>query len=650
MRKLTRREFVRLSAVAAAGALASACVAPTTPEMEEEAEEPQAPEEEAAEESGVSTKQAAMLQEKVQAGELPPLTERLPSEPLVLEPVEEVGTHGGEVRRAFLGPSDWLAYGKFATMDSLIRWNRDPKQGMVPCVVREWEVNDDATVYTLYIREGIKWSDGEPFTVDDILFQLDEIGANDEIPEAAPMMYAGEPVTYTKIDDFTIEFKFAESCVFAADNYFNTNLWAPAHYLKQFHPEFSDVEGWDLFREKIIEIETVFFDIDRPVIQAWKVISWSPGTRLVAERNPYYWKVDPEGNQLPYLDTVITDVVKSSQTYPLKAIAGELDVQCRHMSFADYPLLKENEEQGDYRVLIPTEARGGPALYLNWDTPKENLRPLIRNKDFRIALSVAINREEINETLYHGTQEPQSYTFTAGSMYYDADLAKMYTEYDPERAKQTFDELGLVDNDGDGIREYEDGTPVTITIWVRVGQSLQTDVSELVAEQWQDVGINGVVNAVERSLLSAQCTEPEGPVHDALVWQTGGASTPLRRSNRWGAQEGGLPGGEVCWWQCSANRWFLTDGEEGEEPDPGIKRIQELWYNAQREPDPEKRTEMGREINRIHAENVYCIGTTTRATIGIAKNKLRNIPEDFIFGNFSKGLAITRPEQFFWKT
>ncbi len=602
--------------------------------------------------AGVQGKEAPMLQEVVRQGQLPPLEERLPDNPKVLEVVEEIGQYGGTIRRAFRDPSDWLAYGKFATADGLVRFSPDPKQGFVSGLAEDWQWNADKDELTFFLREGVKWSDGQPFTAEDLAFRFNEIERNEEVPEVPPFTVSGEDVQLEVIDDYTVKFIFPRTHVFALNEHkfrWAHNCISPSHYLKQFHPDYSNAEDWEQFRQKVVEAEAAgFFDVDRPVLQAWKVSNWDVGTRVVSERNPYYWKVDPDGKQLPYVDRIIMNVIKENKIMPLKAINGEIDVQFRHYQFRDFTLLKENESKGDYRVIVTSDARGGPAFYLNWDTPKENLRRYIRQRDFRIALSHAMDREAISHALYNSTQEPQSYTFAKGSEQFDEELFKMYTEHDLAQANRLLDGLGLKDTDGDGVREYPDGEDVQITIWVIVGQSMWVDQAEVVAKQWEKAGIDVVINAIKRSVLYTQCTEPVGPKHDMLIWVTGGSSTPLARSNRWGAI-GSLPGGEVAWWQASANRYFHTDGAEGEKPDPGIARIQELWSGAQVETDSAKVEQMAREINRLHAENVYNIGTTTMPAIGVVKSNLRNVPDSFIMGNFSKGLALTRPEQFFFR-
>ena len=602
----------------------------------------------------VSQMEAPMLAAMVADGSLPPLEERLPDNPHVLE-VAELGIYGGTFHRAFRGPSDWLAYGKFATSDGLVRFDPDPANGFVPGLAESWEWNEDKTSLTFSLRKGAKWSDGVPFSAEDLAFYFHEVQGNDEIPETAPFTLDGNEVTLNVIDDYTVQYLFPRPYVFALNE--GRFRWPhsavrPAHYYKQFHPGFNDaVEGWDQFREKIIEVEgNGFFDIDRPVMQAWKVVSWEPGVRMVAERNPYYWKTDQAGRQLPYVDRVVHTVIKENKIMPLKAINGELSVQFRHFSFADFSLLKENEGEGNYNVLVNQDSRNGPALYINWDTPKENLRELLRNRTFRIALSQAMDRDAINRVVYKNTQSATSYTFAAGSEQYDAELAAKYASHDLARAAELFAEVGLKDQNGDGVLQYPDGEDVAITIWVLIGQSTWVDIVELVKKQWEEAGLKVAINAINRELYSAEAREPVGPNHDIGVWVTGGSSTPLARANRWGALEGRIPGGEVCWWQCSANRWFYTGGAEGEQPDPGIARIQELWSAAQQETDAAKLDAIAREINQLHADNVYNLGTTTMPAIGIVSRDLGNVPETFVMGNFSKGLAIVRPEQFFWRT
>jgi peptide/nickel transport system substrate-binding protein len=249
-----------------------------------------------------------MLAEMVAAGQLPPVAERLPVEPLVVQPVERVGKYGGTWRHGWRGINDFHSYGRMV-YEPMLRWPRDPADPIQPGLAKEWSWNADGTELTLTLREGLKWSDGEPFTVDDIIFWWEAIETDTNVTPAphAEWVVNGEPMTLEKGDDYNLTLKFAgpNGLAETVGLAFHGNQWplgferfgffAPKHYLEQFHPNYNPSGDYKTFEEKAND-----YNVERPVMTSWKITKYAPGdTEMVAERNPYYWKVDPEGNQLP---------------------------------------------------------------------------------------------------------------------------------------------------------------------------------------------------------------------------------------------------------------------------------------------------------------------------------------------------------------
>ena len=290
--------------------------------------------------------QSPTLDAAVAAGDLPPVDQRLPENPLVVQPIDSVGKYGGVWRRAFKGIADFHAYGR-TVYDPVLRWPRDPKDGIQPGLAERWEWNADNTELTLYFRKGLKWSDGEPWTVDDVLFWWDAIETDTNITPAihAEWVVDGKPMELEKIDDTTIKLKFAgpNGLALRVGLAFHGHQWpmaferfgffAPKHYLAQFHPKYSDSGDYQVFEDKAND-----FNPERPVMWAWKISQWSAGaTEMITERNPYYWKVDPDGNQLPYIDGQHFALVEDNEAINALAIAGDIDMQtrrkCRRMSY-----------------------------------------------------------------------------------------------------------------------------------------------------------------------------------------------------------------------------------------------------------------------------------------------------------------------------
>ncbi len=302
-------------------------------------------------------KEAPELDALVASGELPPVEERLPANPRVVEPVDSIGVYGGVWHRAWRGVSDFHAFGRII-YDPVLRWPRDPSGDIQPGLADTWTFSDDGKALTLHFREGLKWSDGVPFTVDDVMFWWDAIETDPNVTAAihSEWMVGGEPMTLEKIDDNTITLHFAAPNGLAetVGLAFHGNNWplgferfgfyAPKHYLEQFHPAYSDTGSYDLFEEKASD-----YNVDKPMMTAWKITQYEPGTTLmVAERNPYYWAVDPEGNQLPYIDKIYFHFVEDTAGVNAMGIAGDLSMQARAIDLAQYPVYQDNAEANDY--------------------------------------------------------------------------------------------------------------------------------------------------------------------------------------------------------------------------------------------------------------------------------------------------------------
>ena len=423
---LTRRTFMRLIGLGAGASLLAACSpsAPTTPTAAPAAATaapkpttaPAAPAQAAPTLAPAAAPakftEAPMLADKVKAGQLPAVEQRLPASPQVVQPLQQVGRYGGTWRIAWKGPADFHAYGR-ENYDEMLRWPRDPKDPIGPGLVEKWDFNADGTQLTLHLRPGLKWSDGQPFTTDDILFWWNDIALDTNLYPAPPPEWVinGQKMQLEAQGPETITLKFAgpngmalrmlafHGCQWPL-NFERFGFYAPKHYLTQFHPKYNNgANDYKVFNDKADDLNP-----DRPAMTAWHVTSVRTGRpRVIAERNPYYWRVDPQGNQLPYIDQLRLDLVENDEALNLKAINGELDMQFRGIDLAKYSLLQENKQKGDYRVLRWPDASGSPvSLFVNQTIDDPELRPIFQNLQFRQALSYAINRKRINEVSYFG--------------------------------------------------------------------------------------------------------------------------------------------------------------------------------------------------------------------------------------------------------
>jgi len=328
--------------------------------------------------------EAPMLHELVLQGKLPPVDQRLPKNPKVVQPYEEIGRYGGTLHRVYTGVSDLWNFRKFAGATYI----KPVPGGLEPNVFDWWRYEDDGKTLVLHIREGIKWSDGVPVTVDDFIYSW-ELRTNPQVPEAFELRYMRDPAgklgKLEKVDDYTIKIHYSVPyyLIPLLDLCSERGALEPKHYLVQFDPRYnSDIKDWSLLNEKL-PTEDNFTPalVGYPMLSAWVITEYTPHVRIVAERNPYYWKVDPAGNQLPYIDRVVWQYVSSSDVIPLMVAAGKIDMQSRHLRFSDYVFYKQNEQQGNYTTRVLTSTSLGPAVRLNYDCSDPVLRDLIRNTD-----------------------------------------------------------------------------------------------------------------------------------------------------------------------------------------------------------------------------------------------------------------------------
>jgi len=345
---------------------------------------------------------------KVAAGELPPLEERLPDEPLIVEPLQEIGKYGGIWHRAHTGTSCNVKLHKLID-ENLTRYNRDFTK-ILPNVVKGWEFSKDFKSITLFLRKGMKWSDGAPFTADDFMFWYEDIILNDELTPAKPSWFkvGRELGKMEKVDEYTIKISFTEPYpviteVFCAPG--RGKLYAPKHYLKKFHPKYTSMdeikkemerEGFNLWTDLFEVKREMLTSPDLPTISAWVCENTVDQPIQILARNPYYWKVDTQGNQLPYINEIHRTFVGTPEAIKLKALAGDIDFQVYKIGGTDdYPMYKQNEEKGGYRVVPDVPFIWGVVMGFNFFHKDPFLRKLFRNKQFRIAISLALDREEM---------------------------------------------------------------------------------------------------------------------------------------------------------------------------------------------------------------------------------------------------------------
>jgi len=586
-------------------------------------------------------KESPALAEQVKAGKLPPVEERLPKQPLVVPVVEKIGEYGGVWRRAFLGPADANNYVR-VVYDALFRFSPDGAK-IEPKIAAGAEPSSDFRTWTVALRKGARWSDGAPFTADDIVFWYKDVLLNKDLTPALPGWIRnadGSPAKVEKIDDYRVRFTYSEPATLfltalanqdGADRTFAVFL--PGQYLKKFHPAYTAKEdidrqvqaaGFKTWTELFATKNAPPENPERPTMAAWVPMTRVSDPVLTLRRNPYYIGVDPAGNQLPYVDEVRFTYFADIQALNLAAIAGDFDMQARHIQMTNYPVFKEQERNGKYHVITwPTFGGSDAVIQLNQSyTVDPEIGKLLATKDFRIALSLAINRDQIKESVFLGLGEARQGVPAPWHPYFPGvEWAAKYTEFDRDQANKLLDQLGLAKRDAQGTRLMANGKPVTIEIGVVPAFGAWPDVAQLVAKDWQEVGVKAMVQIRERALEFSMRDANELM---AEVWNEDTSAFPFTGNAKFDPRNS-----PILTLGPLFAKWVTSNGREGMEPPPPIKRIMQIVDTA-RTVGPDDQMKLAQELFRIWADNVYEIGTVglTPMVQGVVviNNRFHNVP------------------------
>ncbi len=680
-RQMTRRDFLRLSAIVSAGAVAAACggqaPAPEAPAAEAPAAEApkEAPTPAAEEAPAVVSKykEAPMLAELVKAGKLPPVDERLPKDPPVVVPVESVGQYGGTWHGVSWDNS--IPNFKMKLYDPPVRWKPD-YTGYEPGLAVSYEWSDDGKTITFRFREGVRWSDGEPFTMKDLKFWWGGVALNEEYRVIQVPWWArnsdGTPVTMEFPDDYTWVIKFDRAqwimpYVLAQGFWEWEPLMKPMHYLQQFHPKYNPDGAYEELDKK----DRWWENPDYPTLFAWHVVDYKVGELTTLERNPYYWKVDTEGNQLPYIDRLEVEIIVDPEVRTLQISQGKYEASFRGTDDPrNIPFLLEQAEAGDYHIQEGWMNGAGawPGWLINQDyheeqdydpareTPKaKEIRELLRNKLFRKGLSVALNRQRLIDVVWDGIGTPQQGTISPQAWHFQSEKGKQVfeewaaadAEYDPELAKQRFDEIGFKDVDGDGFRELPSGEKFELILdlgdWG--GQLVATESTEVFARDLEAVGIKTIVN----NLIGQPDWTLRGNYGLYML-----RNMHMSEIDLWTYPDWVFPlrgGGEGSRAFPMQGLYYQTGGKEGWEPAPDspAARLQALYKQGLEEPDIEKRHEIVYEAIRIHIEEgPFALGASGDQPMPVViKNNFHNVPTYGVLGPWAPGSpGNTHPEQY----
>lgn len=609
-------------------------------------------------------KEAPALAEQVKAGKLPTVDKRLPEKPLQVPVTESVGQYGGVWRRAFLGPADANNYVR-VVFDSLFRFSPDGAK-IEPKIAAGAEPSADFKSWTVSLRKGAKWSDGAPFGADDILFWYKDVLLNKDLTPTLPgwMRNAdGSPALVEKSGDDAVKFTFKDpatlflTALVAADGGDRTYAaFLPAHYLKQFHIAYAKKDeldkaiqaaGFKTWTELFANRNAPPENAERPTMAAWVPTSRVSDPVLTLKRNPYYIGVDKDGNQLPYFDEVRFTYFADSQALNLAAIAGDFDMQERHIQMNNYPVFKDQEKNGKYRVITWPTFGGADAVVMFNQTYKADpeMGKLMATKAFRVAMSHAVNRDQIKESAFLGLGEARQGVPAPWHPYFPGDeYAKKYTAYDAALANKMLDELGLTKRDAQNIRLLPNGKPATIEISVVPAFGAWPDVAQLVAKDWEKVGIKTIVQIRERALhfkmrdSNDLMTEVWNDDTTAFPF-TGNAKVDVRNS-------------VILTLGPLYGQWLNTKGKDGVEPTAEIKKIVELIDTA-RAVGTEGQIKAAQDLYKIWADQIYEIGivglTPMIQGVVVINNKMKNVPAQLGNDWPLRTPGNARPEQFYYQ-
>jgi peptide/nickel transport system substrate-binding protein len=588
-----------------------------------------------------AAREAPSLAAEVAAGRLPPLAERLPAEPLVVQPVDRIGRYGGTWRAGLRGGGDTIGLIRMLGYEPLVTWDRAWRE-VQPHLATSWEVTEEARVYTFRLRRGVRWSDGRPFTAADIVFVVNTLFAHADWPGGAPswLRSGGAGPRAEAPDDHTLRLTFRAPHGLllqhlATGRGTELTMYQRAH-CAQFHPETNpDVEAlvrqgnfrnWvQLFQARCGQVfNSLRWQPTIPTLNAWVSETAYTGSTTVLNfrRNPYYWKVDPAGNQLPYLDRVSCRVSESVEDLTLRAMSGEIDMQDRHIAtLANKAVFHDNRERGGYRFFdIVPDLYNAVALLLNQTHRDPVMRAVLANREVRRALSHAIDRREIIEAVFVGEGRPWGLGSRPESPLHEPGVGEAHTGFDQALANRLLEEAGLRSRDRQGFRLLSDVRRFSVEVMIIPAIRPEwPDAAEMIQRYWRQVGVELRIATVDRTLMEERRNRND---FDALIWDgPAGLGEALQPEHFLPSSTSSAFG--VAWFRWSQN----PQHPDAQEPPAHVRRQLALYDEMLRSGDPAVQAARMKEIIRIASDQLYAIGVVLPANgYGIVRRNFHNVP------------------------
>ncbi|NYE74437.1 peptide/nickel transport system substrate-binding protein [Microlunatus parietis] len=611
---------------------------------------------------------------------LPPVEERLPENPYVVpHKWIQPGKYGGVMNMQVLATQGAIkaeSDRNFFYGHSPLRWLNDGKD-VGPGLVEKWESNDDASEWTFFFRKGLKWSDGEPFKIDDILFWWEEFILEQKMAQTPPdeaRSGKGTLAEFTKVDDSTLKMTFDAPAPLTADRmamWVNGNIgkngpiWImPSHYLKQFHPKYGKnvPENWDTVGGLMESKGDWHRNPDCPTLIGYKCKSFDNARGVVLERNPYYWAVMPNGDQLPYLDEIQINAVTDPEAGKLQVQQGAVDFcngNYNQISLNDVQGLRDSAERANTEIILWDSGSGtGSIFFFNYDYSEKELRDVIRMPKFRQAISHAFNRDAVRKSVYFNTGEPTTGTLSPKAIEYSindtgkkayTDWRDAYVAYDPEKAKALLEEIGIKDSDGDGMRELPNGKKLTLRLDTTADSSQEhkTKDNQLVADL-KAIGLEMQINPIAPQTYDDRWKT--GKLMGHSNWEVGDGPNHLVypqwmvpiEYTRWAPLEGQWYqqlGTKTAGTELDKDPWERTPPRMEPEADGPIKKLWDLYDQSKVEPDETKRHQLVWDMIKIHiSDGPFFMGSVANyPQVMIVKKDLRNVPKR---ENLAQGGAV----------
>jgi len=589
------------------------------------------------------------------------LSERLPENPRVLDLKSlgrSVGKQGGTLRM-LIGRRKDIRYVPIYSYSRLIGFNEQLE--LVPDILESYTV-EEGRIFTFKLRKGHKWSDGSSFTSEDFRYYWEDVILNTEILKGGPparLKVNGELAKFEVLSAYEVRYTWPlpmPQFLSMLASPIPLTLALPSAYMRQFHSRYQTAEKIEVLSEqyRVDNWTRLHRKMSRqnrpenpnlPTLEAWRPRTPLPAEQFVFERNPYFHRVDENGVQLPYVDRLLLNV-SSAGLIGAKTATGESDLQATALGLPDYTLIKEAESRFPLTVSLWRATRGSSvALFPNLNCQDEVWRDLFWDVRVRRALSLAINRREINQVIYYGLARESANTILPESPLFKPEYSTAWSDYDPDQANALLDEVGIAQRGANGIRLLPDGRQANITIESAGESTLETDVLELITDHYRSVGIALFIRNSQRDIFRSRVV---GGQVLMSAWQ--GLDNGLPSAD--------MPPTELAPTSNDQLQWpiwglhYMSGQNQGKPADmQAVKKLAELLDQWLLTTTSEQRAEIWTQMLEIQADQVFSIGTVNGALQPVVKSRqLQNVPEDGLFGFAPMSyLGVYMPDTFWLK-